>query len=152
MATLPVERAVPILPVGDLGPAEDFYTGRLGFAVTGRWDGYLILLRGAVTELHLSQFDGHDPRTTAGSTYLRVADAAGLYRGLRAGLEADGVLYQAPASGLTPELAAELRRREDAGEHLVRLSVIEDKPWGMHEFAVIDPAGNLVRIGQPVSG
>jgi catechol 2,3-dioxygenase-like lactoylglutathione lyase family enzyme len=26
---------------------------------------------------------------------------------------------------------------------------IEDKPWGMREFAVVDPSGNLLRIGSP---
>lgn len=25
---------------------------------------------------------------------------------------------------------------------------MEDKPWGMKEFALIDPHGNLIRIGQ----
>jgi hypothetical protein len=25
---------------------------------------------------------------------------------------------------------------------------LQDKPWGMREFAVVDPDGNLVRIGQ----
>lgn len=27
----------------------------------------------------------------------------------------------------------------------------EDKPWGMREFAVLDPAGTLLRIGWPTS-
>jgi catechol 2,3-dioxygenase-like lactoylglutathione lyase family enzyme len=29
-----------------------------------------------------------------------------------------------------------------------RLGALEDKPWGMREFHVIDPSGNLIRIGQ----
>lgn len=29
-----------------------------------------------------------------------------------------------------------------------RLETVEDKPWGMREFAIVDPNGNLVRIGQ----
>jgi catechol 2,3-dioxygenase-like lactoylglutathione lyase family enzyme len=28
------------------------------------------------------------------------------------------------------------------------LHPIEEKPWGMREFALIDPHGNLIRIGQ----
>ena len=28
------------------------------------------------------------------------------------------------------------------------LAAVEDKPWGMREFHVVDPAGNLVRVGQ----
>jgi hypothetical protein len=30
----------------------------------------------------------------------------------------------------------------------VRLHEIEDKPWGMREFTVVDPAGNAVRVGE----
>jgi hypothetical protein len=29
-----------------------------------------------------------------------------------------------------------------------RLDALADKPWGMREFAIIDPDGNLLRIGQ----
>ena len=31
-----------------------------------------------------------------------------------------------------------------------RMDVIGDKPWGMREFAVVDPDGNLLRIGQVI--
>jgi hypothetical protein len=31
------------------------------------------------------------------------------------------------------------------------MDAIEDKPWGLREFAVIDPDGNLLRIGQIIS-
>jgi catechol 2,3-dioxygenase-like lactoylglutathione lyase family enzyme len=30
------------------------------------------------------------------------------------------------------------------------LSAVEDKPWRMREFSVVDPSGNLLRIGQPL--
>jgi catechol 2,3-dioxygenase-like lactoylglutathione lyase family enzyme len=29
------------------------------------------------------------------------------------------------------------------------LGCAEDKPWGMREFELVDPNGNLLRIGQP---
>jgi hypothetical protein len=29
-----------------------------------------------------------------------------------------------------------------------RQDVLEDKPWGIREFAIVDPDGNLLRIGQ----
>lgn len=29
-----------------------------------------------------------------------------------------------------------------------RLDAVENKPWGMREFAIVDPNGNLVRVGQ----
>lgn len=31
-----------------------------------------------------------------------------------------------------------------------RLPPVEDKPWGMREFHLIDPSGNLIRIGHPL--
>lgn len=37
---------------------------------------------------------------------------------------------------------------ELAAAGLQNLYPIEDKPWGMREFAIIDPHGNLIRIGQ----
>jgi hypothetical protein len=27
---------------------------------------------------------------------------------------------------------------------------LETKPWGMREFAIVDPDGNLIRIGQTI--
>jgi catechol 2,3-dioxygenase-like lactoylglutathione lyase family enzyme len=32
-----------------------------------------------------------------------------------------------------------------------RLSALEEKPWRMREFAVVDPSGNLLRVGQPLN-
>jgi catechol 2,3-dioxygenase-like lactoylglutathione lyase family enzyme len=31
-------------------------------------------------------------------------------------------------------------------------AIAEDKPWGQRELALADPDGNLLRIGEPVSG
>ena len=28
------------------------------------------------------------------------------------------------------------------------VSMLEDRPWGMREFSVIDPSGNLIRVGR----
>jgi uncharacterized glyoxalase superfamily protein PhnB len=36
----------------------------------------------------------------------------------------------------------------DAG--IPRMNRLEDKPWGLREFAVVDPDGNLLRIGQVI--
>jgi catechol 2,3-dioxygenase-like lactoylglutathione lyase family enzyme len=43
---------------------------------------------------------------------------------------------------------AEALFNEYAAAGLANLHPIEDKPWGMKEFAFIDPHGNLIRIGQ----
>ena len=33
-----------------------------------------------------------------------------------------------------------------------RVGTLEDKPWGMREFAIWDPHGNLLRVGQTIVG
>jgi uncharacterized glyoxalase superfamily protein PhnB len=45
---------------------------------------------------------------------------------------------------------AEALYSEFAAFGLVNLHPIEEKPWGMKEFAIIDPHGNLIRIGQEI--
>jgi hypothetical protein len=32
-------------------------------------------------------------------------------------------------------------------ERIPRLTAPIDQPWGMREFALVDPSGNLVRVG-----
>jgi hypothetical protein len=44
-------------------------------------------------------------------------------------------------------LHAEFSRAEVEKWPHARVDPIEDKPWGMREFALVDPTGNLVRIG-----
>jgi hypothetical protein len=33
----------------------------------------------------------------------------------------------------------------------LRVTPVEDMPWGMHEFTLIDPSGNSVRIGRSMA-
>lgn len=81
-----------------------------------------------------------------------MGDAQAIYDRLLADLERDGSLHLAPAAGVDPGFWAELRRREEAGTPTVRLHEIEDKPWGLREFTVIDPSGNAVRVGHVLDG
>ncbi len=32
------------------------------------------------------------------------------------------------------------------------LGAIEDRPWGMLEFALVDPSSNLIRVGHELDG
>lgn len=43
---------------------------------------------------------------------------------------------------------AETLHAEYAAAQVENLHPVEAKPWGMLEFAVIDPHGNLIRIGE----
>lgn len=120
------EYAVPILPCRDLAASLRFYE-QLGFENRGtppqEW-GYCIVARGRLV-LHLISDPGVDPLATASSCYLYVRDADALQRAW-----AD-VIVPDPATG-----------------H--RITDVEETPYGMREFAVVDPSGNLLRLGTPL--
>jgi hypothetical protein len=113
------------MPGKDLDAILAFYE-RLGFENAGaphrEWD-YLIIRRG---ELHLHFFGDPevDPLTTAAGCYVYVDDADALY----AEWDAVGVPTD-PATG----------------------SRLQGPPqptdYGLREFALVDPSGNLLRIG-----
>jgi catechol 2,3-dioxygenase-like lactoylglutathione lyase family enzyme len=113
--------AIPILPSRSVNDTLTFYR-RLGFegAIHGNGD-YAILTRGSV-ELHFFTHRELRPADSSAMCYLRVADVDGLYRAF--------ALAGLPQTGIP---------RQDA---------LADKPWGMREFAIVDPDGNLIRIGQ----
>ena len=121
------EFAVPILPAVDLDATLAFYE-RLGFENAGappsQWD-YLIIRRGSV-QLHFYADPELDPLTTAFSCYLYTDDADALYGAWKEiGIPAD------PATGSRLQGPPEKR------------------DYGMREFALVDPNGNLVRVGSP---
>lgn len=114
--------AIPILPSRSLPGTLAFY-GRLGFEgeILGEGDAYAILTRGDL-ELHFFLHTELEPAESWAGCYLRVADVEPLYKAfLVAGLPKRGI---------------------------PRMDVIENKPWGMREFAVVDEDGNLLRVGQ----
>lgn len=121
------EYAVPILPSRDLSATLAFYE-RLGFESAGdrppeEWN-YLILRRGGV-QLHFYGDPRVDPLTTDRGCYVYTDDADALHREWQAvGVPSD------PATGS-------------------RLQAPVDTAFGMREFALVDPSGNLVRVGSP---
>ena len=113
----------PILPTHDLERTRDFYTS-LGFSAGYQWGHYDILRRGILC-VHLEVHDDLDPASNSVSCYWRVTDADALYGEFaKAGLPAEGI---------------------------PRLTAPGDMPWGMREFALVDPAGNLVRVGHELA-
>ena len=112
----------PILPARDFERTAGFYEA-LGFAIVSQYqppDAYLIMRRGGV-ELHFFPQADLDPAASIAGCYIRVSDA-------------DAWFAPARQIGL-PE----------AG--IPRITALADRPWGMREFAVIDPNGSLIRIG-----
>ena len=111
----------PTFPSQDFDRTEGFYA-RLGFKRISRYEeeGYLLIARDD-QELHFWRKPDHDAASSEFMTYVRVDDAAELSRQFEAAF-IDGP----PPAQFAPA---------------------EDKPWGMHELSVVDPDGNLLRIG-----
>jgi catechol 2,3-dioxygenase-like lactoylglutathione lyase family enzyme len=115
--------AIPILPARDLLEIRDFYEA-LGFSVAGWWPefgGYASLVRGDLT-VHFFAHDTLSPLENYAQCYWRVKDVDALH--------AEFAALGLPGTGVP------------------RLAALENKPWGMREFAIVDPSGNLVRVGR----
>jgi catechol 2,3-dioxygenase-like lactoylglutathione lyase family enzyme len=119
--------AIPILPARDLVETRTFYE-RLGFQAAGWWPrefgGYAILIRGDLS-MHFFSFKEILPDQSYAQCYWRVKDVDALY--------AEFYALDLPKFGIP------------------RLDAVEDKPWGMREFSMVDPNGTLVRVGQITS-
>ena len=135
-------RASPIFPVRDLAAAEAFYA-RLGFRTRRHDDGYGYAERDAL-RLHLRRSPELDPFANPTSVYVDTADPDALHAEW---LPLGFWLMQV----ITPELAAEARERWARGEPVGRMNErVEDKPWRIREFALLDLDNNQLRFGRPV--
>ncbi|BAN30811.1 VOC family protein [Mycobacterium avium subsp. hominissuis] len=110
----------PMVPVRDLDVALDRYR-RLGFDARAYQgpERYGFADRGSVS-IHLTEWDEHDPSRTAASVYFYVSDADALY--------------------------AEWAALDNLGG---RLLAPHDTPYGLREFAYVDPDGTAHRVGSP---
>ena len=120
---MPREGSEPILPALDLSRTRRFYES-LGFQAGYHDNRYEILRRGNLV-VHLEPRDDLVPATNRTSCYWRVADA--------------DVLYQEFASLGLPS------------EGIPCLTAPYDESWGMREFTLKDPAGNLIRVGHELT-
>ncbi len=116
--------AIPVLPSRSVVATTKFYQG-LGFeggphALNA---DYGIFRRGDV-ELHFFSHPGLIPAESAAGCYIRVQEVDSLYE--------DWLAIGLPLSGIP------------------RMDRLQDKPWGLREFAIVDPDGNLLRIGQVI--
>src|ERR1017187_845778 len=114
--------AIPMLPSRSVSDTLAFCR-RLGLdgKILGDRDSYAILTRGTV-ELHFFTHSELRPAESCAGCYVRVLDVKEVYQAF--------ALAQLPEKGIP------------------RMDVLEDKPWRMREFAIVDPDGNLLRIGQ----
>ncbi|HEY0000391.1 MAG TPA: VOC family protein, partial [Actinoplanes sp.] len=115
------ERVAPVVPVLDLDAALDRYR-RLGFTVRSYAGGERYgFVDRGAVSLHLTEWAEHDPLRTAPAVYLYVSDA-------------DALHDEWAAAGVEG-----------------RLGEARDTPYGLREFAFIDPDGTLHRVGSPLA-
>lgn len=114
--------AIPILPSRSIDATVAFYKA-LGFA-GGAHDfdhSYAVMRRGSA-EIHFFTHKELVPAESSAGCYIRVQDVDSVYSAFAAA--------QLPKNGIP------------------RMDILEDKPWGLREFAIVDADGNLLRIGQ----
>lgn len=118
----PYDLAVPILPSRSIVETVAFYE-RLGFEGGPHEcdSSYAIFRRGSI-ELHFFSHPELNPSESFAGAYLRVRDVEEIYQVCLAA--------QLPRTGIP------------------RLERLEDKPWGLKEFAIVDIDGTLLRIAQ----
>ena len=117
--------AIPTLPSRSVDATVAFYR-RLGFEGGAHEENneYAILRRGAV-EIHFFTHRELVPAESSAGCYIRVLEVESIYRAFASS--------QLPRTGIP------------------RMDTLEDKPWGLREFAVVYPDGNLLRIGQIIA-
>ncbi len=114
-------KTIPQLPSSDYDETAAFY-GRLGFTERARWpDEYLILLR-ETDDIELHFWSGRvDPLKNDSSCYVRFDTAE----------EARSLHAEWARANLPPDGLRELVETD----------------YGLLEFALVDPDGNLIRVG-----
>lgn len=113
--------AIPILPSRSLNDTLAFFQ-KLGFDGRIHSHGDYAILTRATAELHFFTHHELRPAESSAGCYIRVSDVESIYRAFA---------------------SAKLPRKG-----IPRQDPLENKPWGMREFAIVDPDGNLIRIGQ----
>lgn len=122
---------IPLLPCRSIDDQIAFYES-LGFEVTYRQKApnvYASVQRGAI-ELHFFVLKGYEPADSYSTCYVLVSDVDGLYGDFRAGLKRS--LGRVPSRGIP------------------RIGALRDMSYGVRQFLLTDPGGNIIRIGQPL--
>ena len=131
MTDLPSERMIPLLPCRSIDDQLAFYES-LGFEVTYRQkvpNVYASVQRGAI-ELHFFVMKGYEPAASYSTCYVMVTAIDALYAAFRDGLRRS--LGRIPTRGIP------------------RIGVLRDMSYGVRQFLLTDPGGNIFRIGQPL--
>ncbi|MEU6676823.1 VOC family protein [Streptomyces sp. NPDC046925] len=126
------ETMIPLFPCHELDETLDFYTA-IGFEVTFRQKApnqYAVIRRGDM-ELQFFRLKDYDPQASYSTCYVVTDDVDALHEAFRAGLKQ--TLGRIPSRGLP------------------RIGTVKDMSYGVRQFLMTDPAGNCVRVGQPIA-
>ncbi|MGW7078646.1 bleomycin resistance protein [Streptomyces sp. NPDC054866] len=126
------ETMIPLLPCHQLDETLDFYQA-IGFEVTFRQKApnpFAVVRRGDM-ELQFFQLKGYDPQASYSTCYVLTDRVDALHEAFRTGLKQ--ALGRIPTRGLP------------------RIGSVKDMSYGVRQFLMTDPAGNCVRIGQPIA-
>jgi catechol 2,3-dioxygenase-like lactoylglutathione lyase family enzyme len=115
-----MEKALPHMPVGDVAAAVAYYRDVLGFSINYQQDDLGVMDRDRITLLLI-------PRMLIPRTELQAGIGS-------------AYVYVADADALHAELLA--KGANIQGEPV-------SHPWGLRDFAIIDPDGNRFTFGQP---
>ncbi|MGW5866332.1 bleomycin resistance protein [Streptomyces sp. NPDC055239] len=126
------ETMIPLFPCHELDETLDFYRA-IGFEVTFHQKSpyqYGVVERGDM-QFQFFRMKGYDPKESYSSCYVVTDDVDALHASFRTGLKQ--TLGRIPTRGLP------------------RIGALKDMSYGMRQFLMSDPAGNCIRVGQPVA-
>lgn len=109
----------PIFCCKDMDVCTAFYT-RLGFTLEHRYDAYLIFAKDQI-ELHFAHNPKHVAARSQLAAFVRTQDV--------------------------DTWSDELAKLTWKTEGFPRFGAAEDRPWGVREMHILDPDGNLLRVG-----
>ena len=113
---------VPQLRTTDLERAIHFYTRKLGFALSFRYQDFYAGISCGDRMIHLKLVDDPDP----GIDFVRRGQHLHIHFGVR-------------------DIHAAFRQVQEAGVKIVE--GISERPWGMTEFVIEDPDGHTLYFG-----
>ncbi len=112
----------PKLPMRDKAATKDYYLNKLSFQEFGSadFDGYLMVEKDNI-QIHFFEFKELDPKENYGQVYIRTDNIDNLYQSLL-----------------------------DKKVNIHPAGLLQAKPWGQKEFALLDPDNNLLTFGQSI--
>lgn len=112
----------PKLPMRDKEITKNYYLQQLGFELSGEIDypGYLMIKKDKI-EIHFFEFKELDSDQNYSQVYIRTENIGRFYQTL---------------------LDQKVRIHPNG--------LLETKPWGQREFALLDPDNNLLTFGEGI--